>query len=124
MLVTFTFTRHPFDRLVSAYEGKLEKGGVLDNALNYFYGKARPRPKYDLTPSQFVQYHIELSYKEGPLNFNQHVKPQYAMCPFCALEFDYVGELQNMSKQMDFLSDILGFRVSCIISITFFDSVI
>ena len=119
MLATFTFTRHPFDRLVSAYGNTLKKGKVLKKALKRDTVIAHTKPKDYLTPREFVQYHIELAHTEGPLNFNVHVKPQYAMCPFCALEFDYVGEVQNMSKQIEFLSDILGFKVSCAISITF-----
>ena len=113
MLATFTFTRHPFDRLVSAYANTLRQGKVLTQAVNQYNDMPHREPKDYLTPMEFVQYHIELVHKKGPTYFNILVRPQYILCPFCALEFDYVGDIKTLSKHIEFISDILGFRVSC-----------
>ena len=119
MLATFTFSRHPFERLVSAYGNSLRQGKVLEEALTQYNSMAHSKPKDYLTPMEFVQYCIELAHESGPVYFNPHIKPQYAVCPFCALEFDYVGDVQNLSKDIEFISGILGFKVNCGILFTF-----
>ena len=95
-LYTFAFMRDPFKRLVSAY---------------YYLSKKRKFKEKLLTPKIFVKYLLEEVRKHGPLFLNSHLRPQYAACPFCSLNFDYIGELEDMDIHVTYLAEHLGFPV-------------
>ena len=123
-LVTFVFTRHPFDRFVSAYNDLIfiDGGACIKCNVNIYKWRADILLKYSHitatnfkaypAPKEFVQYHIELSSKTDPSNFNHHVRPQYLACPFCAIKFDLIADIANMNSKLKLLSDKLGFKVS------------
>ena len=128
MLVTFAFTRHPFNRLVSAYNDKIKhmkwnvphelRVGIDKDIIvmrNYIMESVRnvdPKKTNDYpSPKEFVTYLLQQVEIKGPFILNWHWRPQFASCPFCAIDFDYVGEIKDMNAHVDFLSDILGFKV-------------
>ena len=127
MLVTFAFRRHPFSRLVSSYNDKMkhkkwhlkqhviglgEDIKVLRSDILKEYRNIDPKKSNEYpSPKEFVSYLLEQAKLTGPLKFNRHWRPQYALCPFCSLEFDYIGSVENMNKDVDYLSGLLGFKV-------------
>ena len=127
MLVTFAFTRHPFTRLVSSYNDKIkhhkwnlnkhiiglgEDIRALRDAIIKEYRNVDPKRNNDYpSPKEFVTYLLEKAKTKGPLMFNRHWRPQYALCPFCSLNFDYIGQVEHMNEEVDFLADLLGFKV-------------
>ena len=133
MLVTFAFTRHPFNRLVSAYNcfflhkcdyvkkrhmhnwDKHAWYRAIRNKVLWKYRHIGPLTSRDpVTPKELVQYLVGLSgwHRKQPLDFNKHIMPQFAKCPFCALKFDYIGDINDMDEHLEFLSDKLGIKVS------------
>ena len=128
MLLTFAFTRHPFSRLVSSYNDKMkhkkwnlkthvlgigEDIRLLRSNIMIKYRNVNPKKSNDYpTPKEFVTYLIEQVKLNGPLMFNRHWRPQYALCPFCSLDFDYLGTVEDMNKHVDYLSGLLGFKVN------------
>ena len=91
MLVTFAFTKHPFNRLVSSYNDKMKHKkwylrqhivGLDDDIKEY--RNVNPKKTNDYpTPKEFVRYLIEEAKIKGPLIFNRHWRPQYGLCPSC-----------------------------------------
>ena len=128
MLMTFAFTRHPFTRLVSTYNDKMKHrkwnlkrhviglGEDIKDLRSAIMIKSRnidPKKNDDYpTPKEFVNYLLEEAKSRGPLIFNRHWRPQYALCPFCGFDFDYIGEVKNMNKHVTFISELLGFKVN------------
>ena len=127
ILVTFAFTRHPFSRLVSAYNDKM-KGHVwhprqtpsryaeefieIRDAIMIKYHNLDPKTSNDNpSPKTFVMYLVDQAKQYGPLYLNRHWRPQYALCPFCSLNFDYIGDVRDMNEHVNYLSELLGFKV-------------
>ena len=113
LLVTFAFTRHPFNRLVSAYDDKLKDNKRnLDDLGMISFRNVDPRKTNDYpSPKEFVTYLLQQVEIKGPFAFNAHWRPQFSLCPYCSIDFDYVGDINDMNYHVDFLSDILGFKV-------------
>ena len=131
MLVTFAFTRHPFSRLVSSYYNKVArvtpewaKTGPVRNLRRELtiheerrrmmikYRHLSPKNSNDYpTPKMFVTYLLDEAKKCGSLSFNRHWRPQYTLCPFCKLKFDYIAKIEYMDTHMDYLANLFRFPV-------------
>ena len=111
-LYTFAFTRHPFSRLVSAYHYCNEALNEVKDEIFSTYRKIHPRDGNDIpTPKMFVNYLLDKTKQHGPLVLNSHFRPQYAACPFCSLNFDYIGEIADMDTHVKYLAERFGFPV-------------
>ena len=122
-LVTFTFTRHPFSRLVSAYNSKIrtvlspsdkyynEDIAIIQrNILRKFRQTSTSLDRPYPTPKEFIQYLIDEVKENGALTLNPHFKPQYALCPFCSVDFDFVGDLKYMKEDIEYLGKLLNIQ--------------
>lgn len=113
MLVTFAFTRHPFTRLASSYHNRIKYKGMRRNIRRETFknpGFSEQRSNEYPSPKEFAVYLLDLAKQFGPLSFDVHWRPQYALCPFCSLDFDYIGDVDDMDKHVDYLADLLGFK--------------
>ena len=63
------------------------------------------------TPKMLVNYLLDEAKQHGPIFLNAHFRPQYATCPFCVLNFDYIGEIEDMDTHVNYLSERFGFPV-------------
>ena len=106
MLVTFAFTRHPFRRLVSAYYSKFHR-------------------RMSRKPANFARYVIReiLEHLENGTISNRHFMPQYLTCPYCQLQFDLVGQLEDMETDTEFLTRHLGLKVKYVTYYLYFYSI-
>ena len=127
VLVTFAFTRHPFRRLVSAYNDKMNHGmwnprqtpgrfsehltGIRDDIMIKYHNLDPKTSNDHPSPKTFVMYLVDQAKQYGPLSLNPHWRPQYALCPFCGLDFDYIGDIRDMNNHVKYLSELLGFKV-------------
>ena len=110
MLVTFAFTRHPFERLVSAYHHP---------ANQWSHGYTEPMEFAKIVIKVILETLngtgpplLESRYIPHPL----HYIPQYLACPYCQLEFDLVGRLEDMESDTAFLAQHLGLKVKSVIN--------
>ena len=120
-LVAFTFTRHPYSRLVSAYNSKIktiikrndkffnEDIARIQNTILSQYRKSSSMsdPPYP-TPTEFIKYLLDKVSEKGPMSLNPHFQPQYGLCPFCLAEFDFIGDLEYMKEDIAFLGKTLS----------------
>ena len=106
MLYTFAFTRHPFRRLVSAYHFVLVKH--LNEQVMSKIRKLHPQNSNGHpTPKIFVNYLLDEATQNGPMFLNSHFRPQYATCPFCRLNFQYIGDIEDMDTHTEYLAERL-----------------
>ena len=55
------------------------------------------------TPEEFIRYIIKTAKSLGPYALDNHIKPIWASCPFCSVEFDIVGHLEDFNKDSAFI---------------------
>ena len=55
------------------------------------------------TPKEFIQYIVDSSKTKGPYALDNHIKPIWASCPFCSMEFDVIGHLEQSDKDSAFI---------------------
>lgn len=115
----FLVARHPFQRLVSAYQDKLQdyardlkyRGGYYyamygADIVTKFREKFQTKfPKHPLflrkEPSfvEFVWYLIET-----PLShYDEHWKPIFLLCPPCHFKFDVIVKMETFNRDTDFI---------------------
>lgn len=92
----FAFVRHPFDRIISAYENKIVDGlySQLIDLLNRRYG--------DQSFESFAMYVIS----NWP--WNCHWRRQADLCDFCSAGFDVVGKMETFDDDAKYILAKLG----------------
>ncbi|XP_070579574.1 carbohydrate sulfotransferase 11-like isoform X1 [Ptychodera flava] len=111
MALSFTkimFVRHPFERLLSAYLDKIiEK--PQDNFLERYGEGIRNSPDrngslggYDLSFDKFVNYFLTARPE------NIHWNSYYKSCDPCLLKYDFIGKLDTIYADVDYLSSALN----------------
>ena len=65
------------------------------------------RPHSPTIP-EFVQYLIDFSNENGAINLNRHFAPQYTLCPFCFIDFDVIGHLEEAKVDFKVLAEYFG----------------
>jgi hypothetical protein len=112
----FIFVRHPFERLVSAYQDKLAGDNV-------FYQKAvgiaiirkyRKEPSalslqkgHDVTFPEFVDFIVD-EWKDGRVPLDVHWRPVVDLCHPCSMEYDFIGKFETLDQDVDHLLQTLN----------------
>lgn len=94
----FTFVRNPYSRVLSAY---LDKIAVLEKkayATNRQVIIAYSRSGQDLTFETFVSY-----LENGGLYLDPHWAPQTSMLPVGVKKIDFVGRVENLDKDLEYV---------------------
>ena len=63
------------------------------------------------TPAEFAKYIIDSSLKIGVENINVHFRPLWASCPFCTINFDIIGKLENYEEDEKFIVQKLNLDI-------------
>ncbi|XP_047487610.1 carbohydrate sulfotransferase 11-like [Penaeus chinensis] len=115
----FMVTRHPFERLLSAYRDKLEsyeRDLMFRNGYyNTMYGKYIVkvyRDDSDVTLSnrteptwqEFVKYLINTPSSK----FDEHWRPIYALCSPCVIKYNVIAKMETFSEDTQFIINQLG----------------
>ena len=120
-LLSFVFVRDPISRIISSYYDKMYRDWnkpqfdltwMRDEIITN-YRNIDPKSTGDApTPSEFVRYILDSAKKYGPHNLDNHIKPLWASCPFCAIDFDIIGRIESRVKEATLISKRLNFPVS------------
>ena len=118
--ISFTFVRHPFVRLVSAFRDKFELGAKnnyiykmyaadilnipaasgekTEAYMRMIYSKiaSLPRPTFP----QFVDYLLRTRIEE----YNDHWLPYWIHCNFCHQKFNMVGKVETIEEDTEYIT--------------------
>ena len=106
----FTFVRHPFERLVSAYNNKLVEANTfyrmsVGRTIIERYRKEPSerslRTGHDVLFPEFVQYVID-EWRTGQL-MDVHWRPMVDLCTPCHVHYDVVGKFETLKEDADFV---------------------
>lgn len=79
----FSFVRHPYDRIVSAYEDKLHGKNIsFDHYLLHIIYEVRHRER------------------DGK-SINVHIRPFYKRCEYCQVNYDYIGRMETFKEDVE-----------------------
>lgn len=100
------FVRHPFARLVSAYEDKANRSKT---DAPYFYALywdqiLNGSSSQTLTFVQFVDYLLGTPVSE----WDEHWAPYYSRCEPCLVQYDLIGKLETSDDDFELLYRRLG----------------
>ncbi|KAJ8916635.1 hypothetical protein NQ315_000280 [Exocentrus adspersus] len=112
---TFLISRHPFERLLSAYRNKFVDSLPSSKYFQARYGrhiirKYRPNASqseiqsgYNVTFPEFVHYLLE----EGT-NTNEHWSSIYDLCLPCTLNYTFISHYETLSQDAKTVLDMVG----------------
>ena len=63
-------------------------------------------------PEEFVRYIVDTNDKIGPQSLDCHLRPMWASCPFCSVEFDVIGNLNTFDQDSMFIMKSLNMTVN------------
>ena len=100
--MVFSFVRHPFDRLVSAYLDK-----IISSESKY-HERAKIRQKYHIKQITFQHFlnHVVGQFKKFKKfkhikSIDEHWRPFYLRCPYCFLDYDhFIGKMEIFSRDV------------------------
>ena len=126
MWATFTkfmFVRHPYERLLSAYNNKFVQLDVDPNgqkavSFQRYYGtrivkRFRPNAKEsslklgdDVTFREFILYLLDLPNRND--YFDEHWLHYDKLCHPCYFNYDFVGKYENLKRESNQLLELAG----------------
>ena len=112
----FIFVRHPFERLVSAYQDKFAGSNKIFQVAvgKEIIKKYRKQPTqlslqngHDVTFPEFVSYVID-EWKQCQTQLDVHWRPIIDLCHPCAMEYDFIGKFETLNQDVDYLLQTLN----------------
>lgn len=104
--VSFSMVRHPFERLVSAYQDKVMGGTWRENR---WAGKLLKRKYKNSSFSAFVQMIVETAGKtcpspgRRPCRLNLHWQPFVSRCAFCTTPYTVIAKAETSSQDIRYI---------------------
>ena len=114
MYYNFIITRHPFERVVSAFRNKLEKpfsawfqrqyGSTILRMFRKNLTKEQYNAGKGVTFIEFVDYIIKT-----PMNrLDEHWRWMYGLCSVCGVKYDYIADMRTLYEDSDNILKALG----------------
>ncbi|ODN04703.1 Carbohydrate sulfotransferase 14, partial [Orchesella cincta] len=110
--------RHPFSRLVSAFEDKLKNRKAKNDSM-YFYGNygvkinrsfrknRRHNKKKEPTFEEFIEYLLNTN----PMEYDEHWKPISLLCGLCHVKYDLIIKQEYLgTSALPYIMQQLGFE--------------
>lgn len=114
----FFLTRHPYERLLSAYRNKLEESYVDYFRLHFgteIIKKFRTNPSaeslekgHDVKFEEFIQYVTSLDMRDWKRAFNEHWRPVFDLCFPCHIDYDFAGRYETLETDASYILEKTG----------------
>ena len=95
----FTFVRHPFERLVSAYKSKVLGRGYISSNDKYLIRRVKSFP-------DFINLVLKQHYENNFINL--HWKRFSDKCQHCAISYDVIGRMETFEEDLKYIVLKLG----------------
>lgn len=109
-VLTFSFVRHPFERLISAYEDKILNG----NDPGYLPKAEKIRSLYgDTSFASFIKFIWEEDLSHCTLascHVDVHWRPFYERCAYCDVHYDVIGRIESFSDDLKYILEKTGLK--------------
>lgn len=106
--LSFFFVRHPFVRLVSAYQDKIKDKGFHSS----FYESKKPDYNGTLEFRQFVQIFLKridaMDRLDKHVKINEHAMAFWAKCAPCHLRYDVIGKVETSTEDAKYIAAKTG----------------
>jgi len=105
-ILTFSFVRHPFERVVSAYHDRIlhNKNILREYGYSTLYHKNHSFPAFvDLILSEYNSSNCFRFNDIGCLKIDRHWIPFSAKCPYCNLKFDVIGRMSTFNEDVQYI---------------------
>lgn len=115
-ILMFSFVRHPFERLVSAYNDRIldlnndKHNFVVKYGLKKWYDKDHSFPAFvDLVLKQYrgncspSMYQAKSYQSQCEFNVNLHWRPFASKCSYCDVEYDLVGKIETFDEDLKYI---------------------
>ena len=93
-----TFVRHPFARLVSAFQNKVLDHSWFKNKLLKYNSTTEVKDGIP-TFSQFVDYVLD----QDPKTMNHHFEVMWTRCNVCQIKYDFIGKMETFDQDVSSL---------------------
>uniref|UniRef100_A0A182RBE1 Carbohydrate sulfotransferase n=1 Tax=Anopheles funestus TaxID=62324 RepID=A0A182RBE1_ANOFN len=101
---SFIIVRHPFERLMSAFEDRLVsmKNAYYSRVSQAIYKRYHPMGKGTISFRDFVQYIIDdVRYNNGTIALDIHWCPINNLCTPCFARYDYIIKLETYQQDVE-----------------------
>ena len=116
--ISFSMVRHPFERLVSAYQDK-----VFDNS-DPAYGYIAPSLQHEYGNKSFpsfARYVLDTAKHLCPppparCHLDVHWRPFYARCAFCSTHYKVIAKAETFSTDLEQIGRIAGLQLPALVT--------
>ncbi|XP_041782841.1 carbohydrate sulfotransferase 8-like [Anopheles merus] len=101
---SFIIVRHPFERLISAFEDRLVsmKNAYYSRVSLAIYRRYHPTGSGKITFRDFVQYIIDdVEYRNSTMGLDIHWSPVNNLCTPCLARYDYIIKLETYEQDVE-----------------------
>ena len=92
--LSFSIVRHPFERLVSAYENKLVGPSVMGTWFRNNYGE----PTFEKFARMIIQ-NSEGCQQNFCRSLNEHWRPYLEACSYCDIDYTFITKVSLIGLQ-------------------------
>ena len=103
-ILSFSFVRHPFERLVSAYREKVLMLPYMKTKFKQWYDRDHTFPGFvNLVIHQYMNDVCYNSYFLPCYNIDVHWKPFNARCMYCDIPYNVIGRKETFEEDVKYI---------------------
>ena len=108
----FAFVRNPLERLVSTWHDKFGPDGMYSSVNYVSYSKDIRKFRHNISKDELEKpgpasleefFRYLVAHKSSIEDFNIHWRPMAYFCAFDHIDYDFIGELDNLACEIDFI---------------------
>ena len=104
-VLTFSFVRHPFERLVSAFQDRILQRNILhEYGYSTWFYKNHSFPSFvNLVLKEYKQFNCSRIHDSECPNINIHWKSFASECSYCNIKYDVIGRMETFDEDVKYI---------------------